>query len=373
MARVASIVVIISILFSGYIPTANAFSFLTFEARSAAMGGVGVATDPRNGVYYNPALLATDYEDYNWFAFVPAVGLSISDPDDLESGLENFQSAANQLKNAPSQENADTAADALANLEDQVYRERQAISIALGVPNSTIAATTYVNRYEIHTAKTEVGSPSIDPNNPSYESSLEHRGIKVLELGVAGASLFGTYKLGAGIKLMLIDGIGYSEPIEDASLELKDKGEISQSSTFNVDLGLSKEWGVWKFGLSAKNLVPLTIDLGDTGETVSLDPVVRTGLAYRSRRTYLEFDIDLLKVEHVGYEEKALFAGLGWEYQVLSWFYLRLGYQQDVVGEQLPTGTYGLGLNISGFQFDFGGMSNQDGNSVYANLLLRMD
>ncbi|WP_455206163.1 conjugal transfer protein TraF [Kaarinaea lacus] len=331
----------------GLSSSAYGFTFLIYDARSAAMGGTGVASDPRNAVYHNPALLATMDEEYEWYAFLPAYGYSLSDTQDLESAVKN---------------------GSVNTLEDPVYRERRTLSGVLGIPSALLAGATYVNQYEIHTAK-----PSSDG------SLLEHRGADVLEFGITMARLFnirflgiGEAKLGTNIDLQLIDAIGYHEDINDANIGLDKNGETNSTSTFNFDLGISKEVGVWKFGLALHNIIGKDINFGDTEDVFSIEPKASIGAAYRSRNTYFEINSDLNQTTNVAQDEKRMFAGVGFEHRLFLGVYLRAGYQQSLVGEMLPTGTYGLGLDIYGFQLDAGGMTNSDENSVFAQLTLKI-
>ena len=142
---------------------ALAFSFLTFEARSAAMGGVGVATGTRNASFYNPALLATADEAYDWYAVVPAYSESEVDPDNLNGRLRTFQ--ANQTNGN---------LDALSGIS---LHERENVSLALGVPSTIISGTAYLNEHTFHTVKTAIIS------NDALNSTIQHRTAEVKEFG----------------------------------------------------------------------------------------------------------------------------------------------------------------------------------------------
>ncbi len=68
---------------------ALAAPFGTFDPRSMAMGGTGVASGTgANASFYNPALLANEQK---WHIEFPVVGLRAADPDELLSELEKFQ------------------------------------------------------------------------------------------------------------------------------------------------------------------------------------------------------------------------------------------------------------------------------------------
>ena len=369
------------VLFSAWLgisAPSEAFPLLIPDARSAAMGTTGVATDPRNAVFFNPALLATDYEDYSWYAMLPAYHQVISDPDNLDGSLNNFLDAANALFDAPNAENSAQAKSALLGLENKSYRERNGLMVVLGVPSPVLTGAFYISKYQVFSAQPVIGAYNFDdPNNVNYDSTIDYRGIDLIEMGFSSALPFtsrwlGDYKLGATMKLQLIDGLGYSESVELSDLTLKAQGKVDKTSTFNFDFGFSKEVGVWRFALAAQNIISKGVNLGDSGQSYSIEPLVRGGIAYRSRRTYLEIDADLTKTQQFGVEKKSQFASAGWEYSLLPWLFLRAGFQQDFGGNNLSTFSYGLGLNIFGFELDGGATTNAEEEGVYAQLTLKI-
>lgn len=356
---------------------AEAFPLVFPDARSAAMGSTGVASDPRNAVYFNPALLATEYEQYSWYAFLPAYHEVTSDPDNLDSGLNNFLSAANDLFNDSSEANRQKAATALAALENKAYRERNAKTILLGVPGTNLSGAFYITRYQVFTAKPVIDNndytDTIDGNNNSV---IDYRGIEISEMGFSSALPFysrwlGDYKLGATLKLQIMDGMAYSEDVVLSELKLKSQGKIDKASTFNFDFGISKEVGVWKFGLAAHNIIKQSVNLGDSGESFTIEPLVRAGVAYRSRKTYFEVDADLMESPQFGVEAKSQFVSAGWEYSLLPWLFLRAGAQQDLGESNLSTFSYGLGVNLFGFQLDGAATTNAEEEGMYAQLTLK--
>ena len=355
-----------------------AFTLLFPDARSAAMGTTGVASDPRNAVFFNPALLATAYEYYNWYAFLPSYHEVVSDPDDLDNSLNTFLTAANDLFNNYNQANVDKAQAALFAMDNKFYRERNAATLLLGVPSAVLSGAFYVSKYQVFTAQPTIGNPDFtDPNNIVYDSTIDYRGVEITEMGFSSALPFtnrwlGEYKLGGTLKLQLMDGLGYEESVALSDLNLKSQGKIDKSSTFNFDFGFSKEMGVWKFGLAAQNIIKQSVNLGGSGESFSIEPALRGGVAYRSRKTYFEVDMDFIKVQQLGVAEKSQFASAGWEYSLLPWLFLRAGFQQDLGGNNLSTVSYGLGLNFFGFQLDAAATSNEEEEGLYAQLTLKI-
>lgn len=70
----------------------QAAPFTSFEPRSMAMGGAGVAVgNAASAPFFNPALLATTDEGRHRYAFeIPIVGARISDPEDFADAIDEF-------------------------------------------------------------------------------------------------------------------------------------------------------------------------------------------------------------------------------------------------------------------------------------------
>ena len=78
---------------------ALAAPFGTFDPRSLAMGGTGVASGTgANASFYNPALLANEHRVIVEF---PIIGFQVADPDELVSDLDEFQNGT-ELNNLTS-------------------------------------------------------------------------------------------------------------------------------------------------------------------------------------------------------------------------------------------------------------------------------
>jgi hypothetical protein len=362
-----------------YASSAAAFGASFPDARSAAMGSTGVATDPRNAVFFNPSLSATGYEEYDWYAMVPSYHKLVADPDNLENSLKSFSTAADDYLNNSSPANDAKVRNTLAAMKDKYYRQRNATTLLLGVPSRIVGGAFYISKYQVFSAQPRIGTPDLSTNPVNYNSTIDYLGVDVSEMGFSGALPLttrvlgiGDFKLGGTLKLMLIDGISYSQSVTSAKLKLNSQGAVDTASTFNFDVGVSKAVGVWKFGLALKNAVNETVNLGDSGKSYTFKPLVRAGMAYRSRRTYFEVDADVLKSQQFGLEKKSQFARVGWEHRLLSWLFLRAGAEHDFGGDNLSTLTYGLGVDINGVEIDAAAINNKDENGFYAQLTFKI-
>lgn len=72
---------------------AMAVPFSSFDARSMAMGGVGVAVgNAATAPLFNPALLSITREDDDFALVLPTIGIRVADPDKLSDSIDKFQS-----------------------------------------------------------------------------------------------------------------------------------------------------------------------------------------------------------------------------------------------------------------------------------------
>lgn len=77
----------------GFVPSSAAVSFLSFDPRSMAMGGAGVASARSyNATIFNPALLVSSQSSDDWkFYFRPYLGARLLDRDNFLDALDEYQ------------------------------------------------------------------------------------------------------------------------------------------------------------------------------------------------------------------------------------------------------------------------------------------
>ncbi|HEY5601682.1 MAG TPA: conjugal transfer protein TraF [Gammaproteobacteria bacterium] len=322
---------------------AKALDFPVFDARSAGLAGVSIAHNIANAAFYNPALAALEPENFDWYLLAPSFGEFVADPNKIEDTLE---------------QNGD-----IAGIIDEEYKKFRYGAFQLTIPSPSLGGFLYIMEYENQTAKvlTENG-----------DTNLVHRSLEVFEIGFGAAQLqdilwMEEIMVGISGKMSLIKSFGYSEPIAGASLEL-DNDQAVRDSELNLDIGFSKEYGVWKTGLVFKNIFSQENTLGNSTETYSIGPQIRAAVAYQSRRTLIEFDIDLMKNQGVGFESDTQYAALGWEWRVFPAFALRLGYKQNLVDDAQGVATGGIGLQLWALVLDVAvSADEEEGEGVYAH------
>jgi len=355
----------------------QALPFISFDARTAALGGVSVTGGARNSPYYNPALAAATEEDVDWVMMSPGVSQGIADPDDLEGGLEQFLVEAKKFENDRSPENNAATINALNALEGNFYQKQEAITIMAAVPSVNFSGAVYLSYQTYQSAKTNIGVPDLSVNPADYASSLQHKAVNIIEQGVALANylddpnyIFTDLMIGMTFKVMLFETYGYTENIENASVEL-DESIRHKSGDLNVDIGLAKEWGVWKLGFVVKNLLKQDTFYGATDEKFTIGPQARIGFAYNSRITMVGIDLDLNENDEIVDSGNTQYAALGWEIAVFRAIRLRFGYKQNLVGNKLGTYSGGLGIRLGGVEFNAAALKDKEGSAVFGDLSFR--
>jgi len=357
---------------------AHAQPFGVFDARSAGMGGVGVATGARYATFNNPSLLVTASDEQEWFLMIPGVSRRRGDSNDLQANLDSFQQAADRLDADPTPANADTVQASLAALEGGMYREGGNGAILLAVPSRILSGAAYMHVYDWSNARTRIAGDDLgNPADPQYASRIEYRGARVLENGISAAKVIGgtgwrrQMAVGFNFKFLFVEGYGYSEGVRGAKLGIDRGQRYSNGSAFNLDLGLLKEFGVWKLGLMGKNLFSSRFEYGDTGEYFKISPQLRGGIAYQSRRTVFELDMDLMRNEAAGFDGATQMISLGTEFKPIHWLALRAGYQQNITGSRLGSASLGMGLAAGFLTFDLAGTYGKEELGAYAQLGLQ--
>ncbi|MDX1812879.1 MAG: conjugal transfer protein TraF, partial [Gammaproteobacteria bacterium] len=351
---------------------ASAVPFNILDARTMAMGGVGVATGTHNAVFNNPALMTTVDEIHEWFLLLPAITQERQDLDDLKNSLSDFQDAADQLDVVNSPANQSAVQATLNDLDGINYHAINNASIMIAIPSRILSGAVFLNSYEQYSAKPLIGGDNLAV--PSYVSTLAHRGFRVIENGVSTAKALNADKgwasnmaIGFSAKFLLVETYNYETALRSSEVKI-DGSQGNNSSQFELDMGMFKEFGVWKLALVGKNLLPGEFDLNGTNDKLKIDPQLRAGFAYQSRRAVLELNIDLLENDPVGFESATQIAAIGWEYRPKRFFALRAGASHNLAGSKANYISTGIGLNISGFYVDVAGYKGNEGTGLAGQL-----
>jgi len=322
---------------------AYALEFPLFDARTAGMGGASVAHGISNAALYNPALAALEPEGFDWYFVAPAVGEYEADSGNIKGTLEGSGNTT--------------------DLVGEEYFKNTYKNLQMTIPSPTLGGSLYLIEYENQTAKVVTDNTG---------TNLVHRSLEVQEIGFGAAMLVDLLwmerlMVGATGKLSLLKSYGYSEPIATASLDLN-SDQAQRDSELNLDIGFSKEYGVWKTGLVFKNIFSQSNDLGNSSDSYSLGPQIRAGIAYQSRRAVVELDVDLMKNDGIGFASDTMYAALGWEWRVFPAFMMRLGYTQNLIGDNEAYFSGGIGIKMWALLLDGAFVSDENGEGVHAQV-----
>lgn len=387
---------------------AGAVSFGTFDPRSMAMGGAGVAAGTSaNAGFFNPALLAAGRKGEDFSLEFPVVGVRIADRDDMLSSLDDFQSAnyIDNFSNAVNQWNAATTAGELSAAKDAVVSTGRALvagfgtlsnkalqgelnaGAVVGVPSQRFGASLIVSSRAVGGALLDITQSDInninavidglDSNNlngivdnngkiidptQNLTSTVQGRGLVMSEAGISLAREFSVagrpLALGITPKVVQVTTFDYRVDVDTADITV-DQGEKSYTD-FNFDLGaLHRYSNGWSTGIVVKNVIPheYTTVLGNK---VKVDPQVRLGFAYEWKAVTVASDIDLLENDPAGFDGATQYVALGAEVNAWDFAQLRMGYRYNISDSDTSTVAVGLGLSPFGVHLDLAAMGNKD-------------
>ncbi len=409
---------------------ALAAPFGSFDPRSMAMGGTGVASGTgANASFYNPALLAKNSQFNLEF---PVVGFNVADPDELIKDLDDFQSgneldsldrAVTNFNLNPNSTNAQAVVDSMSDVNNIVktfsnralegslfggsvvsfptanwsmavhisgvaaggaqldYRDAQTvdtlnneltqlITLQDAVNNATTNAERIAALQDLQDFASSSQFVQYDPvtetatiTNVNPESELQTRALAVAEVGISFARnfefSFGELAIGVTPKYMQVSTIDYVANVRSAEFNL-DTNQVN-SSTFNVDVGVAKQYanGVTT-GLVIKNLIPQSFKTANTtgmGD-IELKPQLRLGVAHSATwnsvaGSTVALDLDVTENDPVGFDQKTRYLGVGGELDLYRTVQLRAGYKKNLSdGSYADSISAGLGLSPFGIHMD---------------------
>ncbi|EDP8673136.1 conjugal transfer protein TraF [Salmonella bongori] len=377
------------------------------EARNDAMGGTGVASAHYgSGVLLNPALLAKAKPEDNITVVLPAVGVQITDKDNLQDEINDISDKINYYDHVVDsltpgqillhprgvlnqfQGAARDLADELEYLNGKTARANAGAGVAVSIPGQTLSVAFIAKGY----AHGRVSS-SIDQNDIQYLRNIQrNESIALREAG--RAALLGTDEItkhlnstasgrvaivsdyGIAVAKQLVVGdvpvsIGVTPKLQKTwlynyttSIYHYDSSDWNSSryrnddTGFNIDAGLAADFGEnWTLGLSGQNLVSRDIDTkeiyitnGISGETThykdtyQIRPLVTAGIAWHNEVLTVSADGDLTETKGFKSEDNSRYVGVGAEVRPLAWLAVRAGYRADVENNDSNVFTGGLGF-----------------------------
>jgi F plasmid transfer operon, TraF, protein len=180
------------------------------------------------------------------------------------------------------------------------------------------------------------------------QSEFVGRGAAVTEAGITFARRFQDTSVGITVKAQRVDVIEYRANVQNFDEDDFDADQYrADGSGVNVDLGIQHEYGNWRVGAVASNLMKETYT-APTGHTVTIEPRLTLGAGYRANGFTLMLDADANAYDNMITGQESQFARAGIAIDVFDWAQLRLGYKSDLKSVIADTTTVGLGFRAFG-------------------------
>ncbi|MFJ5317545.1 conjugal transfer protein TraF [Pectobacterium versatile] len=368
--------------------SANAAGTWT-EARGDAMGGTGVASSHYSAAaLVNPALLTKfDKSSDDFSLILPAVGAQVSDPDNLEDGVDRINNDWKSFERIVSASgDASLAASRLrGSLQDFSGSHAKAhagASTVAAVPNSVLPFAVVAKAWGTATVKTNVTDIDLQwldgvsngtangSDLSSLTSSANGRAAVVADVGVAMAREFnvGGFEFSAGItpKVQRVYTFNYNVAINNYdSSDFRSGNYRNDKTGANVDVGFSTNLSDnWIVGLVGQNLVARSIETKEVNgvkDTFKIKPQATLGTAYSNDFFTTALDVDLTPASRFNSDKDSQFVNVGGELNAWKWAQLRAGYRTDIHDSDNSYFTAGIGLSpFDVVHLDITGMAGTD-------------
>jgi hypothetical protein len=350
-----------------------------FEARNAAMGGVGVASsDYLAAGFANPALLTRRGESDDFGILLPVLGAQVFDKTGLLEDVDDFVDAYDALEANPSNDPNDyiALAEQLGALANRGLDADLGAGLVIAAPSERLGWALHARTYADVQALTQISDQDVQAirdalaNNagvlPDLNSEVRLIGVNVTEVGLSLATkvdLGGfALALGATPKFQRIDTYNYSVNANNFEIDdFDDDRYRNDDSGFNVDVGAAFDTPVGiTVGLMVRDLISRTyetesVGLGPDSFTYELGPQATLGAAWTVGMLTLAADADLLTRERFedttlsnstrGLVDDIQLLRVGAELDLASWVQLRGGYQFDLEDNLDGVLTAGIGLS----------------------------
>lgn len=375
---------------------AYAMPFGTFDPRSMAMGGTGVAAGTSaNAGFFNPALLAIAHKDEDFSLELPVLGIRVADQDEFidrldtfqnNNTIDNFSTAITAFNAAPSPVTKDVVVNTgnalitgLGTLSNRDLEMEVMAGAVVGVPGKKFAVSVFVasramGGMALNITQNDLSniqvildqlaannfSPITDPTT-NMTSAVLGRGAVVSEVGIALAKEFeilGGIGVGMTPKFQKIDTFDYALNLETADVTFNE-GKKSYNSV-NFDMGLGKDFkNHWKVGAVIKNLLPKSYTTA-LGNKLEMKPQVRIGAAHQTNWSVVSMDLDVMENDPIaaGFDTPTQYAGIGVELNAFDLFQFRLGYRHNLSNSDTSVATAGVGFSPFGVHIDIGLMGS---------------
>lgn len=346
--------------------TALSAPFAVYDARSAGMGGTGVASAHISSApFYNPAMLAAQREEED-FALLLGVGVAAQDNNKLLDDIEAYNNAVDTLDVTAYEAAIDAAVGKNLTIQANNF-------LALGFSGETWSMAGSNNAYvQANIGTTKAGTQGID-------STVDFTAVEVSETGFSLARKFGNLSVGVTPKSQSITSydadafLRNNDDLGDIIDTSTTTGKTDHGSTINLDVGaVYKLTENWKAGAVMRNALSKDYTTA-ASKKVALDRQTRAGIAYTGDTITFAVDYDLAKNNPIiagGEETQYLNAGV--ELDLADFFQLRAGMSTNTANSAAENVySLGLGFNILAAQLDIAAVGNDNSVSAFVQLGMR--
>lgn len=344
----------------------NALTFGNMGNTSAGLGDSGVALRKSAwGVYYNPALLASD--NRGKFGYSVGVGLEQRGLGDVLSALMggggsniNIEGLYNQLADHPTNSLAISSQNGIVIQITGGVREVPKLDAEGKPTDEMVEVRSPIGAFTMAAFLSAFGAGNISStlanNTLSVDGNID--GLILLEVPIGWGWRFetsgGDISIGAAIKYMGASSLdmaltGSVNSAGESSLNFKNNFSLSPANSFGIDLGLLYSIYGFNVGFVAKNINVPTFELNN-GKKFKISPQFRMGLSYEFAEYFtLTLDSDLAPNDYLfdgSYKTQMIGGGLLMDFKYID---LRFGLMGDMANKfdngVIITG----GINLLGF------------------------
>ncbi|MDO6707428.1 conjugal transfer protein TraF [Photobacterium sp. 1_MG-2023] len=357
------------------------------DARSVAMGGTGVASASYlTASFYNPALVAHYDKNDDFGVLLPAVGVSLHDPDDLNQKVDDFQDVNDQLEAAINNSGGAPVSDALVNqwkaalmaLDEGKLKADLSVGAAVAVPNRYLSMNLFTQAQIVSLAKANIDPADlagVDGSHPpdldNLQSDVLGIGGGIVDVGLAMGKSFAiptvslpeqTVSVGLSPKIQQLIAVSFQNTVsqfDDSDFSFED--EYRDDTAFNLDFGLAYQpMPSVTVGFSGRNLFKQELETNTpesptglagkfTSKTLLVEPKYTLGVAYENSWFTAAADVDLNEQKYFKeFDLATQYARLGMELNGWDWIQLRAGYSLSLTDSAEDTVSAGLGLSPFG-------------------------
>lgn len=347
----------------------NALTFGNMGNTSAGLGDSGVALRKSAwGVYYNPALLASD--NRGKFGYSVGVGLEQRGLGDVLSALMggggsniNIDGLYNQLADHPTNSLAISSQNGIVIQITGGVREVPKLDAEGKPTDEMVEVRSPIGAFTMAAFLSAYGtgklSATANINNAKFEASGDIDGLILLEVPIGWGWRFetsgGDISIGAAIKYMGASALDFvmSGDVDangNANFSFtKNIPSLASVSSFGIDLGLLYSIYGFNVGFVAKNINVPTFELNN-GKKFKISPQFRMGLSYEFAEYFtLTLDSDLAPNDYLfdgSYKTQMIGGGLLMDFKYID---IRFGLMGDMANKfdngVIITG----GINLLGF------------------------